>query len=144
MYKSVKIKKLHPEAIIPVYQNQGDAGFDFHALDDVVIPGLSAVIVPTGLAMEIPDGFELQIRPRSGMSLKYPLIVANSPGTVDSGYRGEIGVILRNLGAEPVSLSKGARIAQGVLAAYAKAEFIEVKELGETERGTDGFGSTGA
>lgn len=143
MRKFVKIKKLHPDAVIPEYQNPGDAGFDFHALHEVEIPGGAAVIAHTGLAMEIPDGFELQIRPRSGMSLKYPLIVANSPGTVDSGYRGEIGVIFRNLGFESITIKKGTRIAQGVLAACAEADFKEVEELCSTERGSGRFGSTG-
>lgn len=139
----IKIKKLHPDVVIPKYHNPGDAGFDFHALHDVRIPGLGVLVVPTGLAMEIPSGYELQIRPRSGMSLKYPLIVANAPGTVDSGYRGEIGIILRNLGSESIDIKKGTRIAQGVLSAYARAEFTEVEELEETERGSGGFGSTG-
>lgn len=141
--EQVKIKKLHPDAVIPEYQNFGDAGFDFHALHKVEIPGGTAVIVPTGLAMEIPLGHELQIRPRSGMSLKYPLIVANAPGTVDSGYRGEIGIILRNLGFETITIEKGTRIAQGVLTAYTKAGFSEVSALDETDRGAGGFGSTG-
>ncbi len=143
MLKLVKIKKLHHQAKIPVYQNLGDAGFDFHALHEVIIPGFAAVVAPTGLAMEIPAGHELQIRPRSSISLKYPLIVANAPGTVDSGYRGEIGIILRNLGSTTIILPKGTRIAQGVLSAFTRAEFIEVDELEETIRGSGGFGSTG-
>lgn len=141
--EKVKIKKLHPEAMIPVYHKRGDSGFDFHALHELEIPGFAAVVARTGLAMEIPLGYELQIRPRSGMSLKYPLIVANSPGTVDSGYRGEIGVILRNLAAEPVTLQKGSRIAQGVLSPIAHAKFVEMEELSDSERGSGGFGSTG-
>lgn len=139
----VKIKRLHPDAIIPKYQNDGDAGFDIHALGDVAIPANDVVLVKTGIAMEIPEGFELQIRPRSGMSLHYPVLVANSPGTVDSGYRGEIGVILRNLGSKEIRFPKGTRIAQGVLSAYAQAEFAEADTLAETARGADGFGSTG-
>lgn len=144
LYKEeVKVKKLHPDAVIPAYQKFGDSGFDFHALHDVEIPGGTAVIVPTGLAMAIPFGNELQIRPRSGMSLKYPIIVANSPGTVDSGYRGEIGIILRNLGFETITIKKGMRIAQGVIAPYILAEFTESEELEDTDRGSAGFGSTG-
>lgn len=141
--EQVKVKRLHPDAIIPSYQKFGDAGFDFHTLADVEIPGEAAVVVPSGLAMEIPAGHELQIRPRSGISLKYPLIVANAPGTVDSGYRGEIGIILRNLGKEAIILSKGTRIAQGVLTTFTVAQFDEVDDFADSERGTGGFGSTG-
>lgn len=139
----MKIKKLRPDAVIPEYKHVTDAGFDLHAVSTVVIPPQTAVVVPTGLAMQIPIGHELQIRPRSGISLKYPLIIANAPGTVDSCYRGEIGIIVRNLGQEAITLAKGMRIAQGVLSAYTKAKFTEVEELGETERGAGGFGSTG-
>lgn len=147
----VKVKKLHSDAIVPTHQHLGDAGFDFHALRDTEIPPNAVVIVPTGLAMELPEhrllgipvGFELQIRPRSGIALKYPLIIANAPGTVDSGYRGEIGIIMRNIGNETVVLQKGMRIAQGVLAPFIPAGFMEVAELSESERGEGGFGSTG-
>lgn len=141
--KCVRIRKTRPDAVIPEYHNPGDAGFDFHAACDVEIAGETAEVIPTGLVMAIPDGFELQIRPRSGISLKYPLIVANAPGTIDSGYRGEIGIILRNLGKEPVVINKGMRVAQGVLAAYTVAEFDESDCLEPTARGTGGFGSTG-
>lgn len=139
----VEIKKLHPDAIIPVYRMPGDAGFDLHCLEDTVIPPESVVIIPTGLAFAIPDGFEMQIRMRSGTSLKTPLILANAPGTIDSGYRGEVGIITRNLGKEPFKVSKGDRIAQGVITPVLKAQFEIVEELPDTERAASGFGSTG-
>ena len=129
----VKIKKLSPEAIIPQYQTTGAAGFDFHAIEDVEINPRKTVLVKTGLSMEIPEGYELQVRPRSGMSFKTKMRVANSPGTIDSDYRGEICIIMENIGmlaSFPYEIKKGDR-----------ATVIE-EELSETERGEGGFGST--
>lgn len=139
----VKVKKLHPDASLPKYAKDGDAGFDLAAIHDVWLqPGETAVI-KTGLAMAVPKGFELQIRPRSGLSAKTKLRVANSPGTVDSGYRGEIGIIMENIGDEVINVSAGDRIAQGVIGIVPAASFVEVGELDETERGAGGYGSTG-
>ena len=140
----VKIKKLSENAIIPQYQTNGAAGFDFHAIEDMEIDPRKTVLVKTGLSMEIPEGYELQVRPRSGMSLKTKMRVANSPGTIDSDYRGEICIIMENiglLGSLPFQIKKGDRIAQGVLCPVYQAVFIE-DELNETERGEGGFGST--
>lgn len=139
----VKVKKLRPDAVIPEYHRIGDAGFDLHAAEDVLIWPQSVKIVPTGLAMEIPYGLEMQIRLRSGASLHKSIILANAPGTVDSGYRGEIGIIVRNVSSEYVAIKKGERIAQGVLSPVAHASFTEVEELSDSERGSGGFGSTG-
>jgi dUTP pyrophosphatase len=140
----VKIKKLHEDAVIPQYQTTGAAGFDFHAIEDMEIPTRKIVLVKTGLSMEIPEGYELQVRPRSGMSLKTKMRIANSPGTIDSDYRGEICIIMENmgmLGALPYDIKKGDRIAQGVICPVYQAVFVE-DELSETERGEKGFGST--
>lgn len=141
---TVKWKKLHPDAIIPVKQHRADAGYDLFALEDTVIAPLERKAVRTGLAVEIPEGYEMQIRPRSGLSLKSPLIIANSPGTVDASYRGEVMVILWNTSlTQPYFVKKADRIAQAVFARIPEVEFVEVEELSPTERGEEGFGSTG-
>ena len=140
----VKIKKLSQDSIIPSYQTPGSSGFDFHAIEDMEINPRQTVLVKTGLSMEIPEGYELQVRPRSGMSLKTKIRVANSPGTIDSDYRGEICIIMENIGmlaAFPYQIKKGDRIAQGVICPVYQATFIE-DELSDTERGEGGFGST--
>lgn len=124
---------------------QHAAGVDLHAAldsDFILHPGERA-LVPTGIAIEIPPGFEAQVRPRSGLALRHGIALVNSPGTIDADYRGEIGVIVINLGSEPFTVTNGERIAQMVFARCARAEFIEVDELGETDRGAGGFGHTG-
>ena len=119
-----------------------DAGLDLHALDDAVLePGIPA-LVPTGLTIELPPGFEAQIRPRSGLALKHAITLPNSPATIDPGYRGEIRIILLNLGREPYQIHAGDRIAQMVIARYESVEWEET-ELGASQRGTGGFGSSG-
>ena len=139
----VKVKKLHPDASLPKYAKDGDAGFDLAAIHDVCVQPGETVIIKTGLAMAIPKGFELQVRPRSGLSANTKLRVANSPGTIDSGYRGEIGIIMENIGDGFIRISTGDRIAQGVISIVPVANFAETNELDETERGTGGYGSTG-
>ena len=130
----------------PAYQSSGAAGVDLKAC---IIEGKSILnpgerkLIATGLSVEIPTGFEWQIRPRSGLSFKTNLLIPNSPGTIDSDYRGEVKVILGNFGNTPISISHGDRIAQAVLCRYERADFIEVSELDESERGQSGFGSTG-
>jgi dUTP pyrophosphatase len=159
----VKIRKLHEDARIPQYATEGSAGFDLVACEDVIIAPGETKLVRTGLAFEIPSGYELQIRPRSGISLKTKLRVANSPGTVDADFRGEVAVIIDNI-SKPhprfflrhpsqwnitanregtYIIRKGDRIAQGVIAPVYRAAFEEVSELSETERGAGGLGSTG-
>jgi dUTP pyrophosphatase len=142
----VKVMKVHPLAQIPEYATGGAAGFDFHALEDItVFPG-KTVKVRTGLAFAIPSGYEIQIRPRSGLSAKTTLRVSNAPGTIDSDYRGEVLILITNTSTSSygdVSIYAGERVAQGVLAPVTKAEFEEVGELAGTDRGESGFGSTG-
>lgn len=143
----IKVKKLHDDAVIPQYAKPGDAGFDLVATEDVTIRPGQTRLIPTGLALAIPVGYEIQVRPRSGLSYRTKMRVANSPGTIDAGFRGELKVIAENIGAQGVyktiEIKKGDRIAQGVLAIAPLARFIEVDELDDTERGTGGFGHTG-
>lgn len=132
----------HP---LPEYATIASAGLDLRAnLESPILVGpLEKAIVPTGLFMEIPVGYEAQVRPRSGLAFKYGITVLNSPGTIDADYRGEIKVILINLSKETFTIENGERIAQMVIAAHEQAEWIEVESLETTERGSGGFGSTG-
>lgn len=142
---TIKFKKLHEDAIIPQYQTKGSAGFDFHAIVDNSewINSGESLLVKTGLSIEIPEGHELQIRSRSGLALKNGIVVLNSPGTIDSDYRGEIGIILVNHSKFHHTIKTGERIAQGVICKVEQPEIIVVEELSETSRGEGGFGSTG-
>lgn len=141
---TIKIKKIHPEAVMPSYETAGAAGFDIRACVDGNIPNGTCVSVNTGLIMEIPEGYEVQIRPRSGLAANNRITVLNSPGTIDSDYRGEIKVLLINHGSYHFSFSAGQRIAQGVLVKLPmRPIFYETQELSQTERGAGGFGSTG-
>ena len=128
---------------IPHYETEGSAGMDIRANQVVVLQPLERKLVPTGLYIELPLGYEAQIRPRSGLSLKKGISIPNAPGTIDSDYRGEIGVILINLSNEVVFIEKGERIAQMVIAKYEQVQWQSVAQLSSTERGTGGFGSTG-
>ncbi|MCE3046765.1 dUTP diphosphatase [Helicobacter kayseriensis] len=139
----IKIKKLHPNATIPRYQTQGSAGFDLHSIEDICLGAGERILVKTGLAFEIPDGFEMQIRPRSGLALKLGISVLNSPGTIDSDYRGEVGIILINHSKDDFKISCGERIAQGVITQIFQADFLLSDDLSSTERGEGGFGSSG-
>jgi dUTP pyrophosphatase len=145
MRPRVEFKKLRPDAVIPKYMTPGAAGLDLCAAIDhaLEIQPRDRRLIPTGLAVAIPPGFEGSVRPRSGLALKHGITLVNSPGTVDSDYRGELAVIAINHGAEPFVVKPGERIAQMVIAPVAQAEVIEVAELSETERGAGGFGSTG-
>ena len=130
---------------IPHYASIGAAGMDIEAAIDapLTIAPNERIAVPTGMKMAIPAGFEVQIRPRSGLALKQGITVANAPGTIDSDYRGELKIILINLGAEPVEIARGMRIAQMIVAPVTKAQFILSDTLNDTDRGSGGFGSTG-
>ncbi len=139
----IQIKKLREDAIIPSYRHEGDAGFDLHVVENVTVPAGGVKILPTGLALALPDGFEMQVRLRSGAALQTPLILPNAPATIDAGYRGEIGIIVRNVGQEDFTVQKGDRIAQGVLARVSKAAFAETTQLPDSSRGDGGYGSTG-
>ena len=139
-----------PSVPLPSYESTGAAGADIRAnLPEeerpagFVLAPMERRIVPTGLRIEIPEGFEAQIRPRSGLALKHGLSLPNTPGTIDSDYRGPLGVLLINLGVEPFTISHGERIAQMIVAPVVQADFSEVASLGETSRGMGGFGSTG-
>ena len=144
---SLRIMRLPHGADLPLphYASEGAAGMDVVAAVEaplVLAPGARAA-VPTGLAMAIADGFEVQVRPRSGLALKQGLTVANAPGTIDSDYRGEVKVLLINLGTAPVDITRGMRIAQLVVAPVTRAALVEVDSLDDTLRGAGGFGSTG-
>jgi dUTP pyrophosphatase len=139
----IKVQKLDDKAIIPEYQTAGAAGFDLHSVTKIMLHPGERGLISTGLAMEIEDGYELQIRPRSGLAHKYGITVLNAPGTIDSDYRGEIKVLLLNTSNETFTIQHGERIAQGVVQEVIKANFEVVKHLTETERGKGGFGSTG-
>ncbi len=141
----VLIKRLpgNDDLPLPAYATDGAAGMDVVASEDVDLAPGARHAVATGLAMAIPHGFEVQVRPRSGLALKHGVTVANAPGTIDSDYRGELKVILVNLGAESFAIRRGDRVAQLVLAPVTRAGWVEVDELDDTARGTGGFGSTG-
>ena len=130
---------------LPRRVTEGASGFDLHAavLEAVVIPPGGRALIPTGIALAIPPGFEAQVRPRSGLALRHGVTVLNAPGTIDADYRGEVGVILINLGTEPFVVRRGDRIAQIVFAALPPVELVPVDELPESVRGAAGFGSTG-
>lgn len=139
-----------PALGLPVYATEGAAGADVRANlpPDLRADGLTLLpggraLIPTGFAMEIPDGFEVQVRPRSGLALKYGITVPNTPGTIDSDYRGPVGVIVMNLGAEAFTVAHGDRIAQLVVAPVTRAQFAVARALSTTARGAGGFGSTG-
>ena len=141
----LKFRKIHPDAIVPEYATEGAAGLDLCARiphEIFLHPGVRFTC-PTGIAIELPEGFEAQIRPRSGMARKNGVTVLNSPGTIDPDYRGEIGVILYNAGDEAFSINPGDRIAQMVIAPFVRAELQEVADLSDSARGDGGFGSTG-
>ncbi|MBO7433312.1 MAG: dUTP diphosphatase [Salinivirgaceae bacterium] len=130
---------------LPAYETASSAGMDLRAFvdTDVVLKPFERKLIPTGLYIELPDGYEAQIRPRSGLAIKSGITVLNSPGTIDADYRGEIKVILINLSNEDFTIKSGERICQMVIAKHEKAEFIEVETISETERGAGGFGHTG-
>lgn len=141
----VRIKVLpHGEGLpLPAYATDGAAGMDVVSAEDVTLAPAARHAVATGLSVAIPAGFEIQVRPRSGLALKHGISVPNSPGTIDSDYRGEVKVILVNLGADPFEIRRGDRVAQLVLAPVTRASWLPVDELDATERGEGGFGSTG-
>ncbi len=130
---------------LPAYETAGSAGMDLRAFitEDIELKPLERKLVPTGLFMELPEGFEAQIRPRSGLALKHGISLPNSPATIDSDYRGEIKVALINLSNETFTIKSGDRIAQMIIARHERAQWFEVKELNTTDRGSGGFGSTG-
>ena len=146
---TIEVTRLpHGEGLpLPKYETEQSAGMDLYAAlgegEAVTLGPLERTMVPTGLAMALPAGFEAQVRPRSGLAAKNGVTVLNTPGTIDADYRGEVKVILVNLSNEPFTIERGMRVAQMVIAPVTQGEWIEVEELSETERGAGGFGSTG-
>ncbi|MGW8324009.1 MAG: dUTP diphosphatase [Thermodesulfobacteriota bacterium] len=136
-------KKLHPEAILPRYQTAGASGFDLHSVEDGVLSPGTFCLFDTGWSVAIPTGFEMQVRPRSGLAITHGVTVLNGPGTIDSDYRGPLKVILVNHGREPFIVQAGDRIAQGVIMRVEQLNFQESPSLSDTERNSGGFGSTG-
>ena len=139
----VRVKKIHKDAKIPGYAHQGDSGMDLYSVEEATIEPGERKMVGTGLQISLPKGFEAQIRPKSGLAANFGVTVLNTPGTVDSCYRGEVRVILANLGKEAYKVEKGKKIAQMVIARVEEAEIEEVEELDDTARKDGGFGSTG-
>jgi dUTP pyrophosphatase len=140
---TVRVKILSPDATLPTKAKPGDAAFDLYSMIDYTLSPSERLGVPIGISLEIPDGYEGQVRPRSGLALQQGITVLNSPGTIDSGYRGEIMCTLINLGETPFKIKKGERIAQLAIRPVPNVKLVEVDELTDTERGAGGFGSTG-
>ena len=140
---TLAFKRIHPDAVLPAYAHPSDAGMDLRSVADVVIPRGGRALVPTGLVILLPPLYEAQVRPRSGLALKHGVTVLNSPGTIDAGYRGEIGVILANFGEADFAVKRGDKIAQLVIAPVTQPQVVEADVLDATDRGTGGFGSTG-
>ena len=141
---TLRFKKVHPDAVLPSYAHPSDAGMDVRSVEDLVLAPGKRALVHTGLVMLLPPLYEAQVRPRSGLALKHGVTVLNTPGTIDSGYRGEVCVILVNLGEEDFRVCKGDKIAQIVIAPVTQPEIVETDVLDETDRGAGGFGSTGS
>ncbi|MDR2068482.1 MAG: dUTP diphosphatase [Spirochaetaceae bacterium] len=141
----IRINKKDPKARLPQYESEGAAGADITArlTEELLIPSMGRALIPTGLTLEIPPGYEGQIRPRSGLAVRHGVTILNSPGTIDSDYRGELGIILINFGVESFTVRDGDRIAQLVIAPVSKARMTETGSVSPTARGSGGFGSTG-
>ncbi len=141
--EKVMVKKLDNDAKIPNYAHNTDAGVDLYSVKEITLKPMQRALVPTGIAIALPDGFEAQVRPKSGLALKYGITVLNTPGTIDQEYRGEIGVIVINLSDSEFKVEKGMKIAQMVFSKVEHVSFEETRILDKTERGEGGFGSTG-
>ncbi|NLL30005.1 MAG: dUTP diphosphatase [Clostridiales bacterium] len=139
----LKVKRIHKDAILPNYAHYNDAGLDLYSIEEKIINPSETALIKTGIKIELPFQTEAQIRPRSGLALKNSITVLNTPGTIDEGYRGEIGIILINHGKEAFKVEKGMKIAQMVVKPVWKVHVEEVEELSEDTRGEKGFGSTG-
>lgn len=142
----LKFTKVNSDAVSPKYNYESDSGFDLHSTEDVVVESFGRILVPTGLKFDIPKGFEIQVRPKSGLALKEGLTVLNTPGTVDEGYDGEVKVIIYNINGQSYQIKKGQKIAQAVLCPVRAGWSVylhEIVELNQKERGDNGFGSTG-
>jgi dUTP pyrophosphatase len=143
---SLGVQKMHPNSVFPKYNYESDSGFDLHSVEDIVLPPFGRALVPTGIKLNIPLEYEVQIRPKSGLALNQGLTVLNTPGTVDSGYNGEIKVIIFNTNNISIQVTKGMKVAQAVLCPVVCGKYVsleDVNEIGEKDRGDNGFGSTG-
>ena len=140
---NINVKKISENAVLPSYAHPGDAGLDLFSIEKMTLKPNETILVKTGFIIELPEGYEAQIRPRSGLALKHSITVLNTPGTIDAGYRGEIGIILINHGKEIFNISLNMKIAQMVINKVEYANIIEVKDLTDTKRSTGGFGSSG-
>lgn len=144
--KTLGYKKVSPDAVDPKYNFEKDSGFDLYSIEDVSLGGMSRAMVGTGLVFNIPDGYEIQVRPKSGLAINYGLTVLNTPSTIDGGYVGEVKVILFNTSRKTYEVKKGMKIAQAVLCPVQQGKYVNLEnidELPNTDRGSDGFGSTG-
>ena len=139
----IRVVKVHEDAILPHYAHPGDSGMDVYSIEEVIIPAGETKLVRTGLKIAVPEHYEAQVRPKSGLALKHAVTLTNTPGTIDSGYRGELCVLLINHGRVAYHVQKHAKIAQLVICPVIRANMIEVESLEETTRGDGGFGSTG-
>jgi len=139
----IEITKIDDAAIIPSYAHEGDAGVDLYSIKEYVLQPGKRILVQTGIKIAVPKGYEAQVRPKSGLALKFGLSVCNTPGTIDSGYRGEVGIIVINHGEQVYTIEKQSKIAQLVVCKVEHAQFEEVKTLDATSRNEGGFGSTG-
>lgn len=138
--------KVHPDAVEPKYNYDSDSGFDLHSTEEIVVPPFGRVLVPTGISLDIQDGFEVQVRSKSGLALKQGLMCLNSPGTVDNGYTGEVKAIIFNTNKESFTITKGMKVAQAVLCPVVNGKWVNLvsnESINEKERGDNGFGSTG-
>jgi len=143
---SLGYTKVHPEAVEPKYNYESDSGFDLHSTEEIIVPPFGRVLVPTGISLDIQDGFEVQVRSKSGLALKQGLMCLNSPGTVDNGYTGEVKAIIFNTNNEPFTITKGMKVAQAVLCPVVNGKWVNLVQketINEKERGENGFGSTG-
>jgi len=139
-------KVIHPDAVIPKYNYDSDSGFDLHSVEDLEVSPFGRILVPTGLCFDIKDGYEIQVRSKSGLAIKHGLMVLNSPGTVDNGYNGEVQVIVFNTNNYTVTIPKGMKVGQAVLCPVVNGgwvDLVRVNEINNKERGSNGFGSTG-
>jgi dUTP pyrophosphatase len=144
--KNLGVKLIHPDAVFPSYAYPSDSGFDLYSVSEIRVPALGRALVPTGIKLSIPEGYEIQVRPKSGLAINQGITVLNTPGTVDSGYLGEIKVIVFNTNNESFTIGKGMKIAQAVLCPVMSGTFVNLTSIDEDEtkdRGDNGFGSTG-
>jgi dUTP pyrophosphatase len=144
--RTIKVELVHEDAVLPKYAYPSDSGFDLHATEEVIIGPFGRALIPTGLKVSFEEGYEIQVRPKSGLAIKQGLTVLNTPGTVDQGYTGEIQVIVFNTNNTTVTIPKGMKIGQGVLCPVVQGKYVIIEEVGQVEdkdRGNNGFGSTG-